>query len=101
MTPPLLVLHAWGDALASTRWAALADAWDGPFVSFDLPGHRGAAIPTGGAYAQADAALYGDRALRDAGLAGVPAVVVGDSSAGFGAELLAAAGRAAALVLVD
>lgn len=101
MTAPLLVLHAWGDPLASMRWAALADAWDGPFVGFDLPGHRGAPMPTGGTYAQADAALYGDRALREAGFAGVPAVIVGDSSAGYGAELLAAAGRAAALVLVD
>lgn len=101
MTPPLLVLHAWGDPLASTRWAPLAGAWDGEVVAFDLPGHRGAPIPTGGAYARADVALYADRALRDAGLAGVPAVVLGDSSSGFGAELLAAAGRAAALVLID
>jgi pimeloyl-ACP methyl ester carboxylesterase len=101
VTAPLLVLHAWGDPLASTRWAALAGVWDGPFVAFDLPGHRGASIPTGGTYAQADAALYGDRALRAAGFGGVPAVIVGDSSAGYGAELLAAAGRAAALVLVD
>ena len=101
MTPPLLVLHAWGDPLASARWSSLADAWDGPVVLFDLPGHCGAPPPTGGSYTAADPALYGDRALRDAGLAGSPVVVLGDSSAGFAAELLAAAGRAAALVLVD
>ena len=99
--PPLLVVHAWGDPLASTRWTALRDAWAGPVVTFDLPGHRAEAPPTGASYAIGDAALYAERAYRDAGFAGTPAVVLGDSSAGFGAELLAAAGRAAALVLVD
>lgn len=100
-TLPLLVVHAWGDPLASSRWSALRDAWDGPVVTFDLPGHRAEPPPTGASYALGDAALYADRAYRDAGFAGTPAVVVGDSSAGFGAELLAAAGRAAALVLID
>ncbi len=99
--PPLLVVHAWGDPLASTRWSALGDVWDGPVVTFDLPGHRAEPPPTGASYALGDAALYADRAYRDAGFAGTPAVVLGDSSAGFGAELLAAAGRAAGLVLVD
>jgi hypothetical protein len=70
-------------------------------VTFDLPGHRAEPPPTGASYALGDAALYADRAYRDAGFAGTPAVVLGDSSAGFGAELLAAARRAAALVLVD
>lgn len=101
MTSPLLVLHAWGDPRGSSRWRGLEDAWDGPVVRFDLPGHCRAPAPMGGSYSAADAALHGDRAVRDAGLAGSPVVVLGDSSAGLGAELLAAAGRVAALVLVD
>lgn len=101
MTPALLVLHAWGDPLASSRWSPLDDVWPGTVVRFDLPGHGAAAPPTGGSYTTADAALYGDRALRDAGLADAPVVVFGDASAGFAAELLAAAGRTTALVLVD
>jgi hypothetical protein len=99
--PPLLVVHAWGDTLAATRWTRLREAWDGPVVTFDLPGHRAEPPPTGASYALGDAALYAERAYRDAGFGGARPVVLGDSSAGFGGELLAAAGRAVALVLVD
>lgn len=98
----LLVLHHSGDAAAGRRWAPLAEAWShGPFLAPDLPGHGDTPPPTGATYSPGDAALYGDRARRDAGLAAGPVVVLGHGSGAFGAELLAAGGRAAAIVLVD
>ena len=98
----LLALHAGGDAAAGRPWEALADGWqDGQVLTPDLPGHGTAPPPTGATYAPADAALHGARVLREAGLAGAALVVVGVGSSGFGAELLAAGGRASALVLVD
>lgn len=101
MSAALLVLHAWGDPDGAGTWAPVAGVWDGPVVAPDLPGHRDAPPPTGATYAPGDAALYGDRALRDAGLAGGPVVALGDGSSAFGAELLAAACRVGAVVLVD
>jgi hypothetical protein len=66
----------------------------------DLPGHAGREPPLGGAYHRTDPALVGAVALaqrRD----GAPAVVLGAGPSGWGAQLLALGGRAAALVLVD
>src|SRR5205814_1274315 len=51
--------------------------------------------------APADAVPAAYRALKDAGLHGAPTVIAGHGWGGFAAELLAAAGRAQALVLVD
>jgi pimeloyl-ACP methyl ester carboxylesterase len=84
----------------------VADGWGaatgGPALSLDLPGHGSAPAPPGGSYAPADAALVVDKALRDAGLAvDAGVLVLGHRWGGFAAELLASAGRAAAVVLVD
>jgi pimeloyl-ACP methyl ester carboxylesterase len=97
----LLVIHDAGDADAATRWAALVEAWPGPALAPDLPGHGRAKPPEGATYAASDAAIAAFRALQDAGLAGTPAVLVGHGWGGYAAELLAAAGRAEAVVLVD
>ena len=97
----LLVIHDAGDGEAGERWRPLADAWPGPALAPDLPGHGSAPLPEGATYAASDAALAAYRALQDAGLHGTPTVVVGHGWGGFGAELLAAAGRASAVVLVD
>ena len=96
----LFVIHDAGDAAAGLRWQALVDGWPGPALAPDLPGHGSAPPPTGAAYAPGDTALFADRAIADAGWTG-PVVVIGHGWGGFGAELLAAAGRVAQLVLVD
>jgi pimeloyl-ACP methyl ester carboxylesterase len=97
---PLLVLHDTFDPLAGSRWRALCDAWPGPALAPDLPGHGEAPPPVGGNYAPSDATLVAVRVLRDAGI-DEPPVVVGHGWGGFAAELLSAAGRTCALVLVD
>lgn len=98
----LLVIHDIGDPHAGRRWTELIGAWPGAGLAPDLPGHGETPPPTGAAYALADAAVYAWRAAEDAGLTqDDDLVVLGHASAGFAAELLAAGGRAAKLVLVD
>jgi pimeloyl-ACP methyl ester carboxylesterase len=101
MTGALLVIHDAGDPQGGARWARLVDAWPGPALAPDLPGHGGTPPPTGAAYAPADGAFAADQALQDAGLADDVVWVLGHGWGGFAAELLAAAGRASRLVLVD
>lgn len=96
----LLALHDIGDAAGCRRWDALVDAWPGPVVAPDLPGHGDAPPPEDGKWVSSDVALYALRAVAGAADDG-PAVVVGAGWGAFGAELFAAGGRAAGIVLVD
>jgi pimeloyl-ACP methyl ester carboxylesterase len=98
---PLVFIHEVGDPAGASRWRALVDRWPGPALVPDLPGHGVTPAEEGAYYAPGDAALFAVRALRDAGLDGARPVAAGHGWGAFGAELLAAAGRAAALVLVD
>ena len=93
----LLFLHEVGDAEGVRRWRELGAGWLVP----DLPGHGVVPPEEGAYYAPGDVALVGVRALAAAGLDGEPPMVAGHGWGAFGAELLAAAGRASALVLVD
>lgn len=96
----LLFLHEVGEADGAQRWRAL-DAGPGAVLVPDLPGHGVVPPEEGAYYAPGDVALVGVRALAAAGLDGEPPLVAGHGWGAFGAELLAAAGRASALVLVD
>jgi pimeloyl-ACP methyl ester carboxylesterase len=101
MPRTLLVVHDAGDAAAGGRWRQLTDAWPGPALAPDLPGHGSAPPPEGATYAPADAAIVVDQTLHNAGLVDTEVVILGHGWGGFAAELFAAAGRAVALVLVD
>jgi pimeloyl-ACP methyl ester carboxylesterase len=101
MTTALLVIHDVGDPRAGSRWTELTQAWPGPALAPDLPGHGETPPPTGASYAPGDAAFHADQALQQAGLADAEVCVLGHGWGGFAAEFLAAAGRAARLVLVD
>ncbi|MCU1451254.1 MAG: alpha/beta hydrolase fold [Acidimicrobiales bacterium] len=101
MSAALLVIHNAGDPRAGARWAKLVKAWPGPAMAPDLPGHGIAPPPTGASYAPADAAFAAHQALQQAGMADGDITVLGHRWGGFAAELLAAAGRASQLVLVD
>ena len=97
----LLFLPEVGDAEGPGRWRALEPGWPGMVLVPDLPGHGVMPPEEGAYYAPGDVALVGVRALAAAGLDGEPPSVAGHGWGAFGAELLAAAGRASALVLVD
>jgi len=106
----LLFLHEVGDADGPRRWRALGTGasgpgghhrWPGAVLVPDLPGHGVVPPEEGAYYAPGDVALVGVRALAAAGLDGEAPVVGGHGWGAFGAELLAAAGRASALMLVD
>ncbi|MBV8985696.1 MAG: alpha/beta hydrolase, partial [Acidimicrobiia bacterium] len=104
MTTALLVIHDTGDPEAGRRWGALVDAWPGDALAPDLPGHGETPPPTGGHYKAGDAAIAAWRAAEQAGISegqGDGVVVLGHRWGGYGAEILAAAGRASKLVLVD
>jgi hypothetical protein len=98
----ILVLHDVGDERGGSPWsAALTQAgWEGPILAADLPGHAGAAPPAGGNYELADGALTAARLLIESGR-DEPGVIVGVGVNGWSAHVLALAGRATALVLVD
>jgi hypothetical protein len=98
MSRPLLVLHDLGSADAGGPWRSVE--WKGDLLAPDLPGHGSAALPVGEAYALADPALWALPVLRDAGWTDPP-IILGVGRSGLGAEVLAAGGRAAVLVLVD
>lgn len=104
MTAGIVVLHDVGAAAAGAPWrgALSAAGWDGPVVAPDLPGHGSTPAPTGGSYELADAAIWALPALAEAVEGGdEPPVVVGVGTNGWGATIVAMAGRASALVLVD
>jgi hypothetical protein len=102
MSAPLLVLHAFGDAVGGAPWRASlgAGSWPGEWRAPDLPGHGDTPMPAGGCYELTDPAAVGLRALVEAAWSEAPAVV-GVGASAVGAELLALGGRATALVLVD
>lgn len=94
----LLVIHDLG-AAGGAPWADAFIGWDGGVVAPDLPGHGVAPPPVGGhhelgdvVFAMVDHLPSGDRPQP---------VVVGIGRSGNAARLLALAGRASALVLVD
>ena len=96
----VFVLHDLGDEMAGQAWreAFAAAGWQGSVIAPDLPGHGSAPAPIGGSYE------LGDGILVAAELIDVEApapIVVGVGLNGWAAQLLALAGRAAALVLVD
>jgi pimeloyl-ACP methyl ester carboxylesterase len=102
----LLVIHDMGDARAGRRWSALVDAWPGPALAPDLPGHGETPPPTGAHYKAGDAAIAAWRAAEQAGITSKDnddhdLVVLGHRWGGYAAEILAAAGRGSRLILVD
>lgn len=101
MTSVLLFLHEVGDPDGARRWQDLAAGWSGTALVPDLPGHGVTPPEEGAYYAPGDAALFAVRVLRAAGLGEERPLVAGHGWGAFGAELLAAAGRASGLVLVD
>lgn len=100
---PLLVLHSFGDVEGGVPWAEeLSGAgWLGEVVAPNLPGHGGEPPPVGGHYEAVDAFTLAIRALHVADLRDNAPVVVGIGSSGWSAWVLALAGRASALALVD
>jgi pimeloyl-ACP methyl ester carboxylesterase len=97
----LLVIHDAGDPRGGSRWTALTDAWPGRALAPDLPGHGETPPPTGGHYKAGDAAIAAWRAAEQAGITTDDVVVFGHGWGGFAAEVVASAGRASRLVLVD
>ena len=95
----LLALHDLG-AVGGGPWRTAFDtSWPGTVVAPDLPGHGDAAPPVGGCYELGDAVFAVADHLPEPD--GVPPVVLGVGRNGFAAQILALAGRASALVLVD
>jgi pimeloyl-ACP methyl ester carboxylesterase len=103
VTAGLLVIHDTGDAAAGSRWEELIDAWPGRALAPDLPGHGESPPPTGGHYKAGDAAIAALRAADAAGITAgaIDVTVLGHGWGGFAAEIVAAAGRASRLVVVD
>jgi pimeloyl-ACP methyl ester carboxylesterase len=100
----LLVVHDVGDAKGGSRWSELVDAWPGDALAPDLPGHGETPPPTGGHYKAGDAAIAALRGAEQAGITGDAdgdLVVLGHRWGGYAAEVIAAAGRASRLILVD
>jgi len=99
--PPVLVLHDIGDGRGGRPWrdAFVAAGWQGDVLAPDLPGHGNEPAPVDGAYELVDPAWFALKLLRP--LADSMPVVVGVGTSGWAAWMLALAGRAAALVLVD
>lgn len=96
---PLLVMHDVG-AEGAARWrAAFATAWAGDVIAPDLPGHGAAPAPVGGNYELGDAVF----AVADhlPGPDDRQPLVLGAGRNGHAAQVLALAGRASGLVLVD
>jgi pimeloyl-ACP methyl ester carboxylesterase len=101
MTPPLLAIHDLNRA--GSDWHGVLAAWPGPSAAPDLPGHGDSPPATGGKYAPTDVTLAAVRALQQLGWddPARPPAVLGHGWGAYAAEHLAAAGRAASLILVD
>lgn len=99
---PVLVFHDVGEPDAGGAWrAAFTDAgWPGPVHVPELPGHGNAPRPVGGNYQLADAVFSQLALLRELG-EGKPPAVVGVGANGWAAQMVAVAGRAHFVVLVD
>lgn len=95
----LLVIHDLGSADAGASWADAFAAWPGRVVAPDLPGHGSAPVPVGGHHELGDAVFALAAHVPPSG--GPRPVIVGVGSNGQAARVLAVAGRADALVLVD
>ena len=91
----LLVIHDLG-ASGGGEWATAFSAWPGLVTAPDLPGHGSAPAPVSGHYELGDAVFAVAHHLADE-----PPVVLGVGRNGHAARMVAVAGRAAALVLVD
>lgn len=96
---PLLVIHDLGAPGGGPWRAAFGPSWPGRVDSPDLPGHGDAPAPAGGNYEQGDAVFA--VADRLPGPDDVQPVVLGVGHNGHAVQVLALAGRASALVLVD
>jgi len=101
MSAALLVIHDTGDPDAGSDWQDLLERWPGDGLAPDLPGHGQTPPPSGGHYKAGDAAIAAWWAADAAGITGDEVWVVGHGWGGFAAEILAAAGRASRLILVD
>lgn len=96
---PLLVIHELG-ATGGAPWrSAFETTWPGVVSAPDLPGHGSAPAPMGGNYELGDAVF----AVVDhlPGPEDPQPLVLGAGRNGYSAQILALAGRASALVLVD
>jgi hypothetical protein len=93
----LLVIHDMGGP-GGARWKEAFDGWPGEVTAPDLPGHAGQPAPVGGHYELGDTVVAIAPHLPSAG---PDPVVVGVGRNGHAARVLALAGRARALVLVD
>lgn len=102
---PLLGFHAPGDPTGGAAWreAVAAGMWAGPVHFPDLPGHGGAAPPIGRTHDLIEPAYGFARLVGQNPEQGDVAdrVVIGVGVSGWSAQLVALAGRATALVLVD
>lgn len=97
----VLVLHGLGDPRGGAPWAdAFRAVGFDDVLAPDLPGHGAAAQPAGGNYGMADAAFAAGHVLAS-GVDLAQRVVVGVGQSGWSAQVLAVAGHAGSLVLVD
>lgn len=94
----LVVLHDYG-SVGGEPWRAAFAAWPAAVCAPDLPGHGREPDPPGGQYEVGDALFF--LADRLVGWRDNPPLVVGVGRNGHTAQLLALAGRAAGLVLVN
>jgi len=97
----LLVLHALGDTGGGAPWS---EALAGPEVSVrapDLPGHGTAEPPVDGSYTTGLILLSAARCVEAEGSTSVPPVLVGAGASGWVALVVALAGRASAVAVVD
>lgn len=103
LPPDVLVLHAPACEGGGEPWreAFTAVGWRGRVLAPDLPGHGAQPAPVGGWYDGASAVLSAVRLLEGRSEEAAPMIVVGELSSGWAATVIALAGRASAVALVD